>query len=59
MKTYTVTFKVEHSLDRDILTNGQAIGLEDLIKTAVLPSLNLSLVPLTFTVKNARNLAND
>ena len=54
MKTYTVTFKVQHSLDRDIITNGQAIGLEDLIKTAVLPSLNLELVPVTFEVKRAR-----
>jgi hypothetical protein len=54
VKKYTVTFQVEHTLDRDILTNGQAIGLEDLIKTAVLPALNLELVPVTFEVKNAR-----
>jgi hypothetical protein len=55
MKKFTVTFQVEHDLERDIITNGQAIGLEDLIKTLVLPSLNLSLVPLTLEVKKARN----
>jgi hypothetical protein len=55
MATFTVTFKVSHSLERDILTNGQAIGLEDLIQSAVLPALNLELVPLTFEVKRARN----
>lgn len=55
MKKFTVTFQVEQSLDRDIITNGQAIGLEDLIKTAVLPALNLELIPLTFEVKKARN----
>jgi len=51
MKKYTVTFQVEQEW---ILTNGQAIGLEDLIKSTVLPALNLELVPLTFEVKKAR-----
>jgi len=54
MKKYTVTFQIEDLQERNIVTNGQAIGLEDLIKSTVLPALNLELVPLTFEVKKAR-----
>jgi len=47
MTKYTVSFMVEgYELDE--------IGLEDLIKVAVLPTLNLELVPVTFEVKKAR-----
>lgn len=51
MPKYTVTFQVEAE---DVLTNRDVIGLEDLIVTAVLPSLNLSPVSLSFEVKKAR-----
>ena len=51
MKKYTVTFQIE---SEDVITNGQAIGIEDLLVTAVLPALNLELVPLTLEVKKAR-----
>jgi hypothetical protein len=58
MAKYTVTFKVEtdfhyqlsHLSDAEVLE----IELKDLIKTAVLPALDLNLIPLTFTVKKAR-----
>lgn len=51
MNKYTVTFQVEAE---ETMTNGQVIAIEDLIKVAVLPSLNLGLVPVTFEVKKAR-----
>jgi len=47
MTKYTVSFKVEgNKLDQ--------YGLEDLIKVAVLPALNLELVPVSFDVKKSR-----
>jgi len=47
MTKYIVSFKVEgNKLDQ--------YGLEDLIKVAVLPALNLELVPVSFDVKKAR-----
>jgi hypothetical protein len=52
MAKYTVSFKVDAFLV-DPTTLETAI--EDLIKVAVLPTLNLELVPLTFEVKKARN----
>ena len=51
MAKYTVRFQIEceeglfNGLERDIL---------DLLKVAVLPTLNLELVPLTFEVKKTR-----
>jgi hypothetical protein len=51
MNKYTVTFQVE--ADEEI-TLKKVIGLEDLILTAVLPSLNLSPVSLSFEVKKTR-----
>ena len=47
MSKYTISFKVEgYDLDQ--------YRLEDLIKVAVLPTLNLDLVPVTFEVKKAK-----
>jgi hypothetical protein len=47
MTKYTVSFKVEgYELDQ--------YALEDLLKVAVLPTLNLELVPVSFEVKKAR-----
>ena len=47
MTKYTVSFKVEgHELNQ--------YALEDLLKVAVLPALNLELVPVSFDVKKAR-----
>jgi hypothetical protein len=62
MAKYTVSFKVDSEFhyqangnrnlsDAEVLE----IELKDLIQTAVLPALDLQLVPLTFTVKKARN----
>ena len=55
MKKYTVTFQVSTPLEYQWNKITAEIALEDLIKTAVLPALELDLVPLTFTVKNSRN----
>lgn len=52
-KKHTVTFQIE-TLDGEKITNGQYIGLEDLLVTAVLPALNLALVPLTLEVKGVK-----
>ena len=47
MTKYTVSFKVEgYELDQ--------YRLEDLLKVAVLPTLDLELVPVSFEVKKAR-----
>jgi hypothetical protein len=51
MNKYTVTFQVE---TEEAMTNGQVISIEDLIEVAVLPTVKLGLVPLTFEVKKAR-----
>jgi hypothetical protein len=52
-KTYTVTFKVEmpHLVATPAMVEYE---LKDLLKVAVLPAMGGELVPLTFTVKNAR-----
>ena len=62
MAKYTVSFKVEtefhyHSNSNRNLSDSEVLEIEikDLIQTAVLPALDLNLVPLTFTVKKARN----
>ena len=55
MKKYTVTFKVTASeFNSDNLADYE-FYLKDLLNKAVLPALNLELVPLTFEVKKARN----
>lgn len=53
-KTYTVTFKIEmpHAVATPSLVEYE---IKDLLKVAVLPAIGGELVPLTFTVKNARN----
>ena len=55
---FTVTFKVECDdyliHDKKEFSENVGQGIEDLLSTAVLPTLNLSLVPLTFEVKRAR-----
>ncbi len=59
MAKYTVKFKIETDYryisrnlsDAEVLE----ISLEDLIQTAVLPTLDLKLIPLTLEVKKARN----
>jgi hypothetical protein len=52
MKKFTVSFKVE-------VQEGETVNFEyflkDLLETSTLPALSANLVPLTFTVKNARN----
>ena len=61
MAKYTVSFKVEtefhyQSNNNRNLSDAEVLEIElnDLIKTIVLPTLDLTLVPLTFTVKKAR-----
>jgi hypothetical protein len=64
MAKYTVSFKVETEFHYQLKGDGAKrfsdaevleIELKDLIQTSVLPALDLNLVPLTFTVKKARN----
>lgn len=64
MAKYTVSFKVETEFHYRLKGDGAKrfsdaevleIELKDLIQTSVLPALDLNLVPLTFTVKKARN----
>jgi hypothetical protein len=62
MAKYTVSFKVDtefhyQSNSNRNLSDAEVLEIEikDLIQTAVLPALDLQLVPLTFTVKKARN----
>jgi hypothetical protein len=52
MQKYTVTFQVK--IEEDLSAQVIEWDLKDLIQTAVLPTLNLELVPLTFEVKRAR-----
>lgn len=59
MAKYTVSFKVNCddyliANEKDFF-NGLELDIKDLIQVAVLPTLNLELVPLTFEVKRARN----
>ncbi len=53
-KTYTVTFKVEADPSNFRNTEMLEFEIKDLVQIAVLPTLDLNLVPLTFTVKKAR-----
>jgi hypothetical protein len=52
MAKYTVKFKVDAFLVDPTRLEAE---IKDLIQVAVLPTLNLELVPLTFEVKKARN----
>jgi hypothetical protein len=58
MAKYSVSFKVNCEdyliADEKDFFNGLEASLKDLIKVAVLPTLSLDLVPLTFEVKRAR-----
>lgn len=58
MAKYTITFKVNCDdyliADEKDFFNGLELDIKDLIEVAVLPTLNLDLVPLTFEVKRAR-----
>ena len=63
MAKYTVSFKVNTEFHYQLKGDGAKrfsdaevleIELKDLISTAVLPALDLNLVPLTFEVKKAR-----
>jgi hypothetical protein len=54
-RKYTVTFKVIASEYNSDSINDYEFYLKDLLNKAVLPALNLELVPLTFEVKKARN----
>lgn len=62
MAKYTVTFKIDSEFHYQLngkrnLSDAEVLEIEikDLIQTAVLPALDLRLVPLSFTVKKARN----
>jgi hypothetical protein len=63
MSKYTVTFKIETDFHYQLRSDKAKrfsdaevleIELNDLIKTIVLPALDLTLIPLTFEVKKAR-----
>jgi hypothetical protein len=55
VKKYTVTFQVTASEYNSDSLEDYEYYLKDLLNKAVFPALNLELVPLTFTVKKARN----
>ena len=59
MAKYSVSFKVNCEdyliADEKVFFEGLEYDLKDLIKVAVLPTLNLELIPLTFEVKRSRN----
>lgn len=54
MATYSITFRVDD--DADIYGDQYTLEHEilDLIKVAVIPALNLELLPLSFEVKKSR-----
>ena len=54
MKKYTVTFQIEQEEDLTSSIQLLEFDLQDLISVAVLPTLSVSLVPLSFEVKKAR-----
>jgi hypothetical protein len=53
-KKYSVTFRLETSEEWESLDRFEA-ELHDIIKTVVAPSFHFEILPLTFTVKKARN----
>jgi hypothetical protein len=58
MKNEKVTVRFQLELNpyggEEATLQGVEAGLEDLLKRAVLPALNVELVPLSFEVKKAR-----
>jgi hypothetical protein len=52
MAKYRIEFQVEAESVTSELS--LAIAIEDLIVTAVAPALNMTVVPLSFTIKKAR-----
>ena len=52
---YTVRFQVELDSSNIYKIEMMEFDLKDLIQSAVLPALNLELIPLTFEVKKARS----
>ena len=52
MKTYSIALRVKTSDPASIQTI--EFHLQDLLESSILPALNLELIPLTLTVKNAR-----
>lgn len=58
MAKYTVSFKVNCEdyliADEKDFFNGLEASLKDLIKVAVLPTLSLDLIPLSFEVRRSR-----
>ena len=63
MAKYTVTFKIETDFHYQLrsdkakrLSDAEVLEIElkDIIKTVVLPTFDLTLIPLTFEVKKAR-----
>ena len=63
MAKYTVTFKIETDFHYQLRSDKAKrfsdaevleIELKDIIKTVVLPTFDLELVPLSFEVKKAR-----
>jgi hypothetical protein len=54
-KTYSITLKVQEADFISTTPEDLEYYLQDLLTKSVLPALNLSLVPLTLTVKRARN----
>jgi len=54
MKKYTVTFQIEKEDHEVVAPMMVEWELKDLLQVSVLPAINARLVPLSFTVKNAR-----
>ena len=55
MKKYTVTFQIEKEDHEAVAPVMVEWELKDLLTSSILPAINAQLVPLSFTVKNARN----
>lgn len=53
-KKYSVTFRIETAEEWESIDRFEA-EIHDIIKTVVAPSFNFEILPLTFTVKKARN----
>lgn len=51
----TIRFQVELDPDQYLTTNSLEVALQDLLKKAIFPTLNVELVPLSFEVKKARS----
>jgi hypothetical protein len=55
MKKATVKFQVEINDFNEYTADSLEAALRDLLKKAVLPALNVELVPLSLDVKKARS----